>query len=145
MEMVRLVKKMGPRFEYHYIVASDDELSINKIPIKGHLHPIIRPTYPNSSLPHRLASTLASFAQSVILVARIQPRAALGNGPGLALAPLIATRLMGGITVYIECMARTKTISLTGRLVRPFTHAFFVQWESLKRRYPETRFAGRIA
>jgi beta-1,4-N-acetylglucosaminyltransferase len=48
--------------------------------------------------------------------------------------------------VYVESAARTKTMSLTGRILYTTRLAdeVFVQWEGLARRYPRAKFAGRV-
>ncbi len=37
-------------------------------------------------------------------------------------------RLHGIRTVYVESLARTQSLSLSGKLVYPLSSAFFVQW-----------------
>ena len=48
--------------------------------------------------------------------------------------------------VYVESAARTKTMSLTGRILYATRLAdeVFVQWEGLARRYPRAKYAGRV-
>ncbi|KDE07955.1 hypothetical protein MVLG_01861 [Microbotryum lychnidis-dioicae p1A1 Lamole] len=60
------------------------------------------------------------------------------NGPGscvpIALAcflPRLLALPSPGL-IYIESLARTRRLSASARLVRPFVDRFFVQWESLR-------------
>ncbi|KAK4055501.1 UDP-N-acetylglucosamine transferase subunit [Microbotryomycetes sp. JL201] len=60
------------------------------------------------------------------------------NGPGSCVPIVVAAflpRVLGlpfTKLVYIESFARTKKLSMSAKLVRPFVDRFFVQWESLK-------------
>ena len=67
--------------------------------------------------------------------------------------PIVAgafvSRVIGIATpaaVYVESAARTKTMSLTGRILYATRLAdeVFVQWEGLARRYPRAKYAGRV-
>ena len=48
--------------------------------------------------------------------------------------------------VYAESICRVQKLSLTGLLLYRLrlTDALYVQWAGLARRYPRTRFLGRI-
>ncbi|GAA5937212.1 N-acetylglucosaminyldiphosphodolichol N-acetylglucosaminyltransferase anchoring subunit ALG14 [Sporobolomyces koalae] len=62
------------------------------------------------------------------------------NGPGssvtIALAAFIPKLLLGrsrgASIVYIESLARTRSLSWSAKLLRPIVDRFFVQWESLR-------------
>uniref|UniRef100_A0A3B5LZ54 UDP-N-acetylglucosamine transferase subunit ALG14 n=1 Tax=Xiphophorus couchianus TaxID=32473 RepID=A0A3B5LZ54_9TELE len=74
----------------------------------------------------------------------------LCNGPGTCV-PLCITglllRILGikkvGI-VYVESICRVQTLSLTGRILYLVSDYFFVQWSSLRDKYPKAIFLGRI-
>ncbi|KAM0789001.1 hypothetical protein ACM66B_003069 [Microbotryomycetes sp. NB124-2] len=60
------------------------------------------------------------------------------NGPGSCVPIVVAAFLprVFGLPatklVYIESFARTKKLSMSAKLVRPFVDRFFVQWETLR-------------
>ncbi|GAA6058831.1 hypothetical protein JCM10212_002775 [Sporobolomyces blumeae] len=60
------------------------------------------------------------------------------NGPGSCVPIAIAAFLPKLVflpapsQVYVESLARTRRLSLSAKLVRPFVDRFFVQWESLR-------------
>lgn len=74
----------------------------------------------------------------------------LCNGPGTCV-PLCITglllRILGikkvGI-VYVESICRVQTLSLSGRILYLVSDYFFVQWSSLRDKYPKAIFLGRI-
>jgi hypothetical protein len=53
-------------------------------------------------------------------------------------------RLMGAKIIFIETGSRVTSLSLTGRIMLKVADLFFVQWEQLQKRYPQTIFAGRL-
>lgn len=71
------------------------------------------------------------------------PQAILSTGAGLAVAFLAVGKLRGRRCVYVESLTRIESLSLSGRLVRPFADAFFVQWPTAARNRG-VRFAGSI-
>ena len=55
-----------------------------------------------------------------------------GAAPGL-LALVVAKLLRRGRTIWIDSIANTEKLSLSGRLARPVADAWLVQWEHLSR------------
>lgn len=74
----------------------------------------------------------------------------LCNGPGTCVPLCLAGLLLGflGIKkvfiVYIESICRVETLSLTGKILYLLSDYFFVQWSSLRDKYPKSVFLGRI-
>ena len=44
--------------------------------------------------------------------------------------------------VYVESLARVKTLSLTGKMVYRFTDVFLVQWPDVVEKYPLAIYRG---
>lgn len=74
----------------------------------------------------------------------------LCNGPGTCVPLCVAGLLLGilGIKkvplVYVESICRVQTLSLTGKILYPVSDYFFVQWSSLRDKYPKAIYLGRI-
>jgi UDP-N-acetylglucosamine:LPS N-acetylglucosamine transferase len=62
------------------------------------------------------------------VVREVRPDAILSTGAALAVPFFVLGRLHGARVVYVESLTRTTTLSLSGRIVKPLAHAFFVQW-----------------
>jgi UDP-N-acetylglucosamine:LPS N-acetylglucosamine transferase len=75
-------------------------------------------------------------------VRRHDPDAILSTGAALAVPFFLVGRLRGKRLVYVESLTRIHSLSLSGRLVHPLAHAFFVQWRTAQR--GRARFAGSI-
>jgi beta-1,4-N-acetylglucosaminyltransferase len=94
---------------------------------------------------NRHALNLArNLGLAVSTIRRLRPRAVISTGAGVAVPFLLAGRLLGAHTVYIESMARIEEPSLTGRLVHPFVHDFFVQWPQLVKSYRRATYEGSL-
>jgi len=67
------------------------------------------------------------------LVRAYRPDVILSTGAGLAVPFFVVGRLLGVRLVYVESFTRVSGPALTGRLVYPLAHAFFVQWPQSRR------------
>lgn len=65
-----------------------------------------------------------------------------GAAPG-ALALLIG-KLFGARTIWIDSIANSETLSLSGHFVRPLADLRVTQWEHLAKANPSLRFLGQI-
>lgn len=69
----------------------------------------------------------------------------ISNGPGTAVPLcfsywLISKPLLFNLRskiIFIESFCRVKSLSLTGKLIRPIVSKFVVQWEELHKMYPK--------
>jgi beta-1,4-N-acetylglucosaminyltransferase len=73
-----------------------------------------------------------------------KPSVIISTGAGVGVPFLYLGRLMGIQTIYIESLARITNLSLTGRLVYPVVHAFYVQWPELAEKYTRAQFKGQV-
>lgn len=46
--------------------------------------------------------------------------------------------------IYIESLAKTKSLSVTGENVYKIADKFYVQWESLEKKYDKAEYIGRL-
>ena len=63
-----------------------------------------------------------------------KPDVILSTGAGLAVPFFVVGRMLGVRLVYVESFTRVERPALTGRLVYPFAHAFFIQWPTSSHR-----------
>ena len=98
-------------------------------------------------------STLRALWASCAVAFSQRPDLLLVNGPGTCLPVVVATkvaavffRLCRGKVCYVESIARTRSLSLTGKILYHLRLAdlFFVQWPSLAERFPRATCAGRL-
>ena len=53
-------------------------------------------------------------------------------------------KIFGSKIIYIETFANMVSKTATGKLLYPISDKFIVQWESMKKLYPEAEFGGWI-
>ncbi len=143
-EMIRLVDLLGPGYEYCYIVAADDDLSLQKIKLSGPVCRVMRPRWKNTGLLLSGLRTLWSSLQSLWALVRLHPRAIVSTGPGVAVPASILSRLLGIKVIYIETGSRIFSLSASGRIMYRIADLFFVQWPELLPLCPKAVYAGRL-
>lgn len=147
-QMLHLLDQLGPHYEYHYLLAAQDELSAHKIRLVGPVHRIGRPRSKvrgHTDGPAAAAwHTLRSLAQLLPILRRVCPDVVLANGPSVAVPTALLAKLLGAQIVYVESASRVHRMSTSGRLVYPFADLFIVQWPELQARHPKAVYAGRL-
>jgi beta-1,4-N-acetylglucosaminyltransferase len=97
-------------------------------------------------------TTLVAIRAAVRVLLAARPQLLLCNGPGtclpLVVAAVLARALLGRPcrVVYVESVARVRSLSLTGVLLYRLrlADAFFVQWEALAAKHARARCLGRV-
>jgi beta-1,4-N-acetylglucosaminyltransferase len=143
-EMVRVVDLLGPKYEYCYLVAKDDELSRQKVRLAGPVFGVVRPRWKETGLVETVVRTLASTWQAALALLRCRPHAIISTGPGPAVPASILAKLVGIKVVYIETGSRVFALSASGKILYRFADLFFVQWPQLRSKYPKAVYAGRL-
>ncbi|MER2599569.1 MAG: PssD/Cps14F family polysaccharide biosynthesis glycosyltransferase [Caldilineales bacterium] len=147
-QMLQLLDQLGPRYEYHYLIALQDELSAGKIRIPGPVHRVGRPRSKvrghTDGAVVSAWNTLRSLAQLLPILRRIRADAVLANGPAVAVPAALLAKLLGAQIIYVESASRVQQMSTSARLVYPFADLFIVQWPQLQAAYPKAVYAGRL-
>lgn len=81
---------------------------------------------------HPTTRHLVNLARNLLLARRVlrteRPDVVISNGAGVAVPFFLLARRRGIPTVYVEVFDRVEGPTLTGRLCRPLTDLFCVQW-----------------
>jgi len=75
---------------------------------------------------------------------RERPDVIVSTGAGAAVPFFWLGRLLGCRTVYLEVYDRVDSATMTGRLCRPVTDLFLVQWPEQQRLYRDAVVAGPV-
>lgn len=75
---------------------------------------------------------------------RERPDAVVTSGAGVALPFVVLARVLGIRTVFVEVYDRIDSRSLTGRLCRPFSDLFLLQWERQRELYGSGTVIGGL-
>jgi UDP-N-acetylglucosamine:LPS N-acetylglucosamine transferase len=92
----------------------------------------------NRNVPNLLRNLMLAFR----LVRELRPQVVVSTGAGVAVPFCYIGRLFGAQVVYVESFSRIHEPSLSGRLVHPIAHRFFVQWPELLPRYSKAEYRG---
>lgn len=76
------------------------------------------------------------------VVIKEHPKAIITTGAAPGLLTIIAGRLCGVKTIWIDSVANVQTLSGCGKLARKFAHIVYTQWPSLADN--RVRYAGNI-
>jgi UDP-N-acetylglucosamine:LPS N-acetylglucosamine transferase len=87
---------------------------------------------------------IRNFALAVRVMRRERPDVVVSTGAAVAFPFFLVAKAMRVPTVYIEVYDRLDAPTLTGRLCRPITDLFCVQWEEQTRFYPRAQVIGSL-
>lgn len=108
------------------------------------------PVLPSSERAYRICHAerdwrvLWNLVEVAAVFAREQPDLLLSAGAGPAVPAAIIARAAGIPVIYVEASCAVTRLTLTGRLMRPLSSRFYVQWEHLLSVAPWARFAGGV-
>ena len=85
-----------------------------------------------------------NFINALFILRKSQPDLVLSTGASLAVPFLLASKLFGIKTVFIESISRSSTLSLTGKLVYNLVDEFYVQWPECIEHYPKAQYKGIV-
>lgn len=157
-EMLHLTRtldasKFTPRI---YLIADSDTTSAAKVRDAERSNPDYKLLYvPRSrkvgqSYTTSVFTTLYSIIRTVPLVVRTRPDLLLCNGPGTCIPVcLIAFALKSLFVcdtriVFVESFCRTRTFSLTGKILMGVADNILVQWPALKTKLRRVDYIGQL-
>lgn len=103
--------------------------------------PVTWAHYPTT---RNIPNLLRNLRLAVKVLRRERPDVIVSTGAGLALPFFVLARLFGARTVYLEVYDRITSRTMTGRLCRPFTDLFFVQWPEQQALYHRSILIGSV-
>lgn len=143
-ELLNLVDLLGDRYDYHYIVSKEDNLSASRIRYPGPVYSLSRPRGKSTGKLNAIFRTLLTSIESLRVLLRVRPVAILSTGPAIAVPVSVIGKLLGARVIFIETGSRVRTLSLTGRIMYRWADLFFVQWSQLAEKLPRAIYAGRL-
>ncbi|KAJ8397562.1 hypothetical protein AAFF_G00438380 [Aldrovandia affinis] len=162
-EVLRLVERLSQAYSpRHYVIADTDIMSEDKIRTletlknetyadpKFTIHRIPRSREVRQSWSSSVLTTLNALLFSIPLVFRLKPDVVLCNGPGTCVPLCVAGLFLGALGVkkvliiYVESICRVENLSLSGKILYRLSDYFFVQWSTLKDKYPRSIYIGRL-
>ncbi len=88
---------------------------------------------------HPTTRNIPNLLRNVVLAWRVlrdeRPDAVVSTGAGVAVPFFLMAKVLGIRTVFVEVYDRIDSRSLTGRLCRPLSDLFLLQWERQRELY----------
>jgi len=141
-QILKLLKLLGNRYEYEYVMNDNDVVSGKKI--KGKIYSIPNPRVYEDNFFQKTFKLTHGFFQALSILRKSRPSTIISAGPGLTFPLFIAAKLLNIKTIYLESWCHVNMKSLSGRLCYPLSDLFFVQWPELKKQYPKAIYVGRL-
>lgn len=94
----------------------------------------------NRNLPNLIRNAWLA----VWVLGRERPRLIVSTGAAVAVPFFYLGKLFGARTIFIEVVDRVHRPTLTGRLVRPVTDQYMVQWPEQQAMYRGAEVIGRL-
>ncbi|WP_281288029.1 PssD/Cps14F family polysaccharide biosynthesis glycosyltransferase [Bacillus rubiinfantis] len=85
-----------------------------------------------------------NILKSFYIFLKEKPDVIITTGAHTAVPMCYIAKLFGKKVIYIESFAKTKSASLSGRLIYPIADLFVVQWEKMLEVYPKAVYGGSI-
>lgn len=166
MESIRIEKKLGTKAvnKVSCVISHDDGLIKDKLDKfskrkslgeKIQIIDLRRGRRVGQSYITSIWTSLVSLLHALSIVITHRPDLLITNGPALSFIIALALKITHITTLgfhrsckilYVESFCRTKTLSLSGKLIYHlrFADQFLVQWPGLKVSYPRARFEGLL-
>ena len=140
-EMMQL-KDMFNNYDYHIITEKTKSNLKLKDKYKERIDFLVYGTKDHFLVyPFKL---LYNCFKSLFLYIKIHPDYIITTGAHTAGPICCIGKLLGSRIIYIETFANITTKTITGKFIYLFADKFIVQWESMKKLYPNAEFGGWI-
>jgi hypothetical protein len=91
-----------------------------------------------------VANLLRNFVLAIRHVRRVRPDLVVSTGAAVAVPFFVVARLLRLPVVYVEVFDRIDSPTLSGRLCRPISTRFCVQWPEQQEHYPGSVVIGPL-
>lgn len=143
-EMLNLVDLLGDRYEYHYVLTKQDNLSADHIRRPGPTYRVTRPRGKDTGVLPSIFRTICAALEALPVLLRVRPDAIVTVGPAIGVPVSILGKLLGARIIFIETGSHITFSSMTGRILYRWADLYFVQWPQLAEKLDRAIYAGRL-
>ena len=157
-EMIELMKSSGILNKFktvEFVVANNDTTSIMRLDslhTEIHIRKINRIRNVGDSIWRIFVTFPKCIWQSICVIHNVKPNLIIVNGPGTCIPIIFASVILQILFlhkncrhVFVESFCRTKSVSITGRILYYFVDRFILQWpptEEIARNFPKAKYLG---
>lgn len=84
------------------------------------------------------------FAQMIWIIAKFRPDVIVTTGAAPGLVAIQVGKVLGARTVWIDSLANSERMSLSGKLARRYADLWLTQWPHLVEKYPNLSSFGAV-
>lgn len=140
-EMMQL-KKMFDRYDYHIVTEKTKSNLWLEKKYKNRVDFLTFGTKDHMiTYPFKL---LYNCFKSIYIYIKVHPDYIITTGAHTAGPMCCIGKILGSKIIYIESFANISTKTVTGKLLYPIADKFIVQWENMKKLYPNATYGGWI-
>lgn len=88
--------------------------------------------------------TLVVMWKCLKVVLREKPDVVLSTGAAAGFLVCFWGKLFGAKVIWLDSIANTKRLSMSGRMIRPFADLVLSQWPDVAAKYPNVEYAGEV-
>ncbi|MGO4855243.1 UDP-N-acetylglucosamine--LPS N-acetylglucosamine transferase [Phaeovulum sp. W22_SRMD_FR3] len=87
---------------------------------------------------------LRGLGETFLLIAKVRPHVVISTGAAPGLLCLFWGRIFGAKTIWVDSIANSEQLSMSGRLALKFCHTVCTQWEHLASESQRPRYQGSL-
>jgi UDP-N-acetylglucosamine:LPS N-acetylglucosamine transferase len=87
---------------------------------------------------------IINFFRALFILRQSRPDLVLSTGASIAVPFILASKLLGIKTVFVESISRSTDLSMTGKLVQNLVDEIYVQWPECTKLYPKAQYKGIV-
>lgn len=84
------------------------------------------------------------FFKCLAIIITQRPSVTISTGALHGCLLCLFTKLTGGKIIWLDSIANTQKLSLSGRIVRPFADIIFTQWPEVAQKYKKVQYQGHL-
>lgn len=137
-EQLMMLKPLMEKYDSYIVTEKQDySIKVDEFPVKYVLSI-------NRTDKLFILKFIFNIIKSFFIVLMNKPDYIISTGALAAVPMMIWTKIFGGKVIYIESFAKIDSPNITGKIAYKFADQFYVQWESMKKFYPNAICIGGI-
>ena len=138
MELMQLLPAVEGK---DYYIVTEKNPSTEGV-LKKHRHYLLKQQQRNG---WKFAFVFAyNILMSLIYLLKERPTTVICTGAGASYPTCRFAKWLGCKVIYVESFAKLSNSSVTGQMVYKFADKFFIQWEEMKKIYPNAIYSGTV-
>ena len=138
MELMQLLSAVK---EHDFYIVTEKNIASKAIVEKYRHYYLVQQERKSLSFLFKFAYNIIA---SLLYLVKENPSIIITTGAGASYPTCKLGKLLGKKVIYVESFAKLDDKSVTGEMVYPFADYFFVQWEEMKRVYPNAIYHGTV-